>query len=145
MENFKKYIPWIIAGIALAFLVWLVPAYKKVTQERDTIQSNYNSLSSSSHSVTIIEPVEVAGKVVYKTIYQHDTATQSVTQTVTQIHEKKVTVEKRNIVSIGVLWDFKDPLPKAATVDVNVFGPIGAQGQVQRNPWVGLIGVKLSL
>lgn len=145
MEQFKKYALWIIAGIALAFLVWLVPAYKKVTKERDEWHNQYNSVSSSSHSVTILKPVEVAGKPMTEITYIHDTATQSVTQTVTQIHEKKVTVEKRNIVSIGVLWDFKDPLPKAATVDVNVFGPIGAQGQVQRDPWIGLVGVKLSL
>jgi hypothetical protein len=145
MENLKRYLPWILLGVAVLFLLWLVPAYKKVVTERDSYQNQVTQFNQNSHGVTVMEPVEVAGKVVYKYIYKTETATQSVTQTVTVDHEKKVTIEKRNIVSIGVLWDFKDPLPKALTVDVSVFGPIGIQGQVQRDPVIGLAGVKLSL
>ena len=145
MENFNKWLPWVlVALLAFAIIGWLAPAYQKVTKQRDELQSQVTTLSNATHGVTIIEPVEVAGKVVYKTIYKTDTLTQSVTQTVTQIKEKEVTVTKRNIVSVGALWDFKDPMPKALTVDVNIFGPLGAQGQVQRDPWVGMVGVKFN-
>ena len=118
LAEIKKDWPWAVIIIVALVLTNLFCGYswKQTTDKLTQLQASH------SESVTITEPVEVAGKIVYKTTTQtvHDT------QTVT-VHDKTVT-EIKSGVSLGLGFDVNLNPALMADADLLPLGPGNIQG-----------------
>jgi hypothetical protein len=111
-------IRWI--ALAVGILGWILSgffgySYKQTTDKLTQMQAD----ATHQEAVTISIPVEVAGKLAYKTITKmvHDTQTQTVT-----VHDKTETTI-RSSCTVGAFYSTRGDLGGYVAPDVFGFGP----------------------
>ena len=109
--NWKLYIGWIVALILLIYSACSTYSYKKVS---DTLAKSSNVYQSA---VTVTVPMEVAGKIAYKTIIKtvHDNSVSST--------ETKVTTTIKSGCTLGLLYSTTNHPGVYLSPDILAFGP----------------------
>jgi hypothetical protein len=151
VELLKKYWPFVlIVGMVAWFVMWALPAYKKVqkdSSEKDTkiatLQKKIDSWKNSSTIRSTFFPdgrlKSTTSKVVSSGISSIETSAETSTHSADK-HELIVT--KRGLLNVNVYWDIKalNPMPKAYSGAYQM-GFVGPAVFVQPDPFIGLAGL----
>jgi len=128
MEWLKSNIGWIILVLILSLISsWFGWSYKSIKKENSDLHSQMSSMTADTHSVTILKPINVAGRPMTETVIVHDTHTQAVTNTVTQTITKTETVEKKSNAWLGLGVNVSNMRTTKLEIGYMLIGPVGVQ------------------